>query len=156
MNKYLLLLTLLTSSAIANEMPIASDQNANCEISSVEEGVRSAIKSISDIHYEWGGVVIKKPDGTLCVTNPVTSKSGYSVQYRMQMKKGTKIIAMYHTHPRSMDSHGTHFSKDDIEVSHNVNVPSYVYAYEDFTLRMYDPSKNKPGRRTKVALLGRL
>lgn len=144
MNKTIALVLLVISQLAYGSVPVVSDTDSLCGFLKPVDGIKEVIKgdASTNKHHEYGGVVVEMSDGTICVTHPVTSQSEVALNYEVALSKGSKIIAMYHTHPNAPYNKKSH-TQLDIQVAHNLRVSSYVVSWKDDTIRVYNPSSKK-------------
>jgi proteasome lid subunit RPN8/RPN11 len=86
--------------------------------------------------YEYGGAVLKTPDGYV-YTAPVTTRESSAVRYRIELPASGSLAAVYHTHPDGGES--KLFSPEDVRQSKALGLPSYIAALEDGSVRVFEP-----------------
>lgn len=106
------------------------------EVEAVEVALTAAA-SLSTTK-EYAGVVYKSSDGVYCYTQPVTSGARDGFAIRVDFPPGAELAALYHTHPKGLDSE--QFSRDDIDFAHAVKKRSYIMSIASGHIRLYDPA----------------
>lgn len=102
--------------------------------------------TMSEGRVEYGGAIYHCGAGFF-PTEPVTSRQERSIHLRLEMPKACSLAALYHVHPPLPGS--VRFSEDDVLSAKSFEVPSYIGAMVDGTVRMFDPqtmrSEQYPG-----------
>lgn len=85
--------------------------------------------------YEYGGVCIQGTDKKFYGSIPVTHKEIANVKYKLYLLPGTKIAAIYHTHPEG--EYSTFYSNVDVLNVKKMKVLSYLGIMQDKTIRVF-------------------
>ena len=86
---------------------------------------------------ENGGAIFQNGDGQYCYSIPVSSKQGEHIQFNVTPPTGTKLAAIYHTHPDGLDSGS--FSPDDVDTANKLKMTSYIKALKSGAIKRFDP-----------------
>lgn len=112
--------------------------------------------------YEYGGVIVQKPDGKYVAAVPSTEYAGDHVEIDADplLYSGT-IVATYHTHPCLPSSHVPgEFSPDDLKGSREERLPAYMADLCTGNVHLFnpatDPSPDPMASRLSAALGGKL
>jgi hypothetical protein len=132
---------------------------------SMEAAVQAALQEavhVTKDRKEVGGVIFER-DGKFFYSPPANeAKRGRGVtdsrkgQFRVkvQVPKGAKVRGVYHNHPsHSGRSSGPVFSPDDVNMSNQLGVPSYITFGGE--MRVFDPSAGDKVDGHKGAANGR-
>lgn len=106
---------------------------------------RAALRGIKAIDGEQAGAILKDPSGKYYATTPITSAQHDHFDFGVGVQKGWSLAGIYHTHPGNDDA-GQYFSPDDLNVAHQLNVPSYIRFLKDDSIRSYTPGKTATSR----------
>ena len=69
------------------------------------------------------------------MTQAVTAPRTHSFDAEIQLTEG-KLVGLYHTHPEGRDSEK--FSEQDIKISRELEVVSYIGGHKDRNIRVFD------------------
>jgi len=106
------------------------------------EASAAALRGIDTKKFErGGGVLYNKEQNIYAATEPVGQNDGSHFAAAVSIPKGWELDSTYHSHPSGKRS--TQFSEDDISTAQQLKVPSYVLAYDDNKIRMFDPASSK-------------
>jgi len=106
------------------------------------EASAAALRGIDTKKFErGGGVLYNKEQNIYAATEPVGQNDGSHFAAAVSIPKGWSLDSTYHSHPSGKRS--TQFSEDDISTAQQLKVPSYVLAYDDNKIRMFDPASSK-------------
>jgi hypothetical protein len=109
---------------------------------------------------EFCGAVIET-DGKFYATTPVTNDKTGACYYRVAIRKGSHLVAMYHVHPktelenvagnkdewRTLNDQSLVFSPVDIECAAKINIPSYIYFQVSGETRVFVPGTTRTENR---------
>lgn len=91
-----------------------------------------------DSCYETMAAIVQQPDGTYAQAySEPTYRSKLHVEIVIEVPKGDRIAAIWHTHPACPGyKTDTQFSPDDVATQRALNVPSFIYVQIDRSIRM--------------------
>lgn len=90
---------------------------------------------------ETAGMLFKDPDGKYrySVTAPGSEDK---FELHIAVPKGYSVAGIVHSHP-GIDERGQVFSPNDLDIAHQLKVPSYVNFLKDDSMRRYTPGVSK-------------
>jgi proteasome lid subunit RPN8/RPN11 len=117
----------------------------NAAYSSEQAAIFSALKLVKPkaAHEEFGGAIYIQ-NGKYHFTSGATSYDYSSYDIKIEIPKGTKIVALYHTHPD--EDLNDMFSSPDIKMATFMKVRSYIGVFGKNVIRVYDPKIDKCDR----------
>lgn len=120
----------------------------------VDEAIIAAMEQAIPLSkdYEYGGVIYKYK-GAFYFTAPGTSKSNRHVNITARFPKGSKLLALYHTHPPGDES--DLFSGNDVTTSQKLKLPYYMGSYADGSIKVFTPGKSETKKRGGRLMLGK-
>lgn len=126
------------SLACAGERPVTRVAPDAVAYSSVDEAAVAALAMAVPLstRFEYGGAILKC-SGAYYFTEPVTSRRNARVEFDTRIGAGCSLAAIYHTHPEGERS--SRFSRGDMNVAHELGVPSFIGVIADSSVRRYDP-----------------
>lgn len=135
--KILLALVLLIASCTKSQAPLTASVDYTRKFSSVDQcGVAMTAIALSETsNYEFGGFCIIGGDGGIYASDPITSKSTDTIQYHALIPQGSKLAAVYHTHPSG--EYTDVYSDIDVKTASALKVPSYLGIVDDKTVRRF-------------------
>lgn len=141
MFRSLIILSLLVSAQTLAETPKPlSLPSGECS-ASINEAIVAAMKvAMVDHTSEYGGAIYQDGD-KFCYTTPVTQNSNTSVDFRISKPAGTKLVALYHTHPDRIGE--SEFSPSDLNLAKDMNLLSFIGFHKSQEIRVFDPNKEK-------------
>jgi hypothetical protein len=105
----------------------------------------AALRGIDTKKYErGGGILYNKEQDVYAATDPVGQSDGSHFAAAVSVPPGWTLHSTYHSHPSGKRS--TQFSEDDINTAQQLKVPSYVLAYDDNKVRIFDPATSKTSK----------
>jgi proteasome lid subunit RPN8/RPN11 len=78
-------------------------------------------------------------DGSGFKVTPLAFGDEYNFKMTIQVPKGERIVALFHTHT-GRDPRADVFSDNDVATSERLGVPSYIYVLRTGMLREYKPN----------------
>lgn len=133
-------LLLACSAAAARELPTSAVTETQAYASADQAAVaalRIAMPLSRD--YENGGAIIER-DGAFYYSDPVSNGDTGHIAFKAALPKGSRLAAIYHTHPSS-EENSRMFSWDDVAEAKKLNLNSYIGVVGDGTIRFFDPLK---------------
>jgi proteasome lid subunit RPN8/RPN11 len=102
----------------------------------------AALRGIKAKQVETGGgILYNKEQNAYAATEPVGQSDGTQFAAAVAVPQGWQLHSTYHTHPSGDRS--TQFSNGDITTAQRLKAPSYVLAFDDNKIRMFDPASSK-------------
>lgn len=89
--------------------------------------------------FENGGVIVER-GGSFFYSEPVSNGQTGHIQFRAGVRKGDRLVALYHTHP-SDEPQSRLFSWDDVAEAQKLGVNSYIGVLGDGTVRFFNPAR---------------
>jgi hypothetical protein len=96
---------------------------------SVQDAATAGLQQAAELHscHEFAGAVIQ--DGSAFFVTPLTEGQDDRVNFKIVLRPGEKIAAVFHTHPACVRTGLQRtFSVGDVGVAHQLGVPSYLGA----------------------------
>lgn len=98
-------------------------------------------------YYEYGGVIVRAPDGKYVAALPTTEYAGDHVGIDtdpLSYPVGDTIVATYHTHPCLPVSHiPGNFSPNDLTVAREERYPAFMADLCTGNVHLFDPAVDK-------------
>ena len=123
---------------VAHELP-RSTPSGQC-FNQLEYAAVSALDVAESLSksIEYAGAVYTDK-GMYCYTNPVTNGSPYHFQVRIAVPKGSRIVALYHTHPAAGPD-SEFFSWEDVKTAKSMHLISFIRVLETNRTLVFDPN----------------
>lgn len=146
MRNLLILLILISGNAIAGDLPATIIKDSPAFATMQEASLAGMDVANTEANgIEFGGAVVQL-NGKFFYTNPVTIESEHSVNFRVLIPVGAKIVAIYHIHPilksgldQSDNAISMVFSEGDIDMAKKLNVPSFILCQVDKSKHEFIP-----------------
>jgi len=128
------------AAAAAPELPLSRVSETQA-YGSAEQAAVAALRIAMPLSadYEHGGFVIER-DGAFFYSDAVTNGRTGHIAFRAAVPKGSRLVAIYHTHP-SDEPDSRMFSWDDVKEAKELGVDSYIGVLGDGTIRFFDPRR---------------
>ncbi len=132
-----LALLTLSSTVLASETPVVLAVDTQPAFTTLNDAVIHGL-SVASTHpgVEYGGVVYKIGQA-FYYSEPVTLNEALDIRFTVRFQHGTKIVALYHTHPAGADSQW--FSDTDVKTARDLNLPSYIAVQATNTIKVFTP-----------------
>lgn len=89
---------------------------------------------------EQSAALFKQAGGKYVYSAPVTNEDHDNFGMRVQLPKGVTLAGVVHSH-LGTDDLGQYFSPNDINIAHQLNIPSYICFARDNSVRRYTPGQ---------------
>ncbi|HXT02209.1 MAG TPA: DUF4329 domain-containing protein [Elusimicrobiota bacterium] len=133
-------LLLLSAAAAAADLPLSVVSETE-SYASADQAAIAALRRAMPLseNFENGGVVVER-DGSFFYSEPVSNGQTGHIRFRAGVRKGDRLVALYHTHPSS-EPDSRMFSWDDVAEAKKLDVNSYIGVLGDGTVRFFDPHR---------------
>jgi proteasome lid subunit RPN8/RPN11 len=145
--------TLLCGLCYAGSMPVSRVTDSPV-FATDDEAALAALASALERKptVEWGGFVFQLRAGGYVFSEPVTSERREVCGYRGEAPAGSRLVAIYHTHPQHEAD--DYFSTRDIATASRMGVKTYIGVVSGRHIRMFDPTSMHAHPRFKYEQYG--